>query len=593
MKNFIKNIFSSCLGALGAMILICGLFVIAAMGMASFFSDMSNFETGGSGKGEEILYLRLSDALPELTNNTEQFQFSFSDNVAVGVQDIVRLIDIAKTDDAIKGIVIVPNVSFGSYTTVSTIRDALKSFKESDKFVYAYSDYMSQKQYYLASVADSIYLNPNGSISFTGMGLIGMYFKNTLDMLGIKPEIYYVGDYKSATEPLRRTGMSDEDRLQKRQYLNALFDEVATDVAESRNLEVTKVRNIADSLLIRNSQDALDLNFIDGITYYSDFITRVKENLGMDIDKAFMPYSIESYYTTHKSDLTSGEGDEIAIVYAEGPIIAAKGSIGQISDDRYVDLLRKLQFNDDVKGVILRVNSPGGSALASDNIWHQINELKAAGKKVIVSMGTYAASGGYYISCNADYIYAEPTTLTGSIGVFGVHFNANNFFNEKLGITFDTVQTGLYTMSFTPFTGRGPTVDSIIQNSVEQVYQKFMTRVSDGRDIPISRVAQIAQGRVYTGKRALELGLVDEIGGLNDAINKMVAMLNLEKYDIDEYPQVKTPLEQFLNELSGKGIPDKISLSTLPPKYRLFVDQLYTLRNMQGIQARMPFVLIK
>lgn len=427
------------------------------------------------------------------------------------------------------------------------------------------------------------------------MGLMTMYFKNTLDKLGIEPEIYYVGDFKSATEPLRRTDMSDADRLQKKQYLDAIFSEMIDDIAQSRNLNPDTLEYISDNALIRSAEDALKWGLVDNLSYYSDFINKVKARIGMEKNTKFMPYNINSYYNKYNKKLTPSpsNADEIAIVYAEGSIIDGKPAIGKIADSKYVKLLRKLRFDDDVRGVILRVNSPGGSALASDNIWHEIEKLKAAGKKVIVSMGTYAASGGYYISCNADYIFAEPTTLTGSIGVFGVLFNANDFFNNKLGITFDTVQTGKFTNSFTPFMGRDKQEAEIIQSSVNEIYQQFMSRVAEGRDIPIDSVAEIAQGRVYTGKKALSLGLVDEIGSLQDAINKMVVILDIDVYDIDEYPEVSSPLEQLIKEITGENGAKKITLSALPTEYTTILNQLENIQEMEGVQARLPFMVVK
>lgn len=592
MKSFIKNVLSSCLGTFGALIIIAILGFIAMAGMVSFFSDMSNYESGKV-KGEEVLLIELDEELPELTNNTRQIRFDLSDNVTVGSQDIIRLIEKAKTDEDIKGIVLDLKMSNCSYATASALRNALNDFKESGKFIYSYADALSQKQYYLASVADSVFLNPNGSVTFKGMGIMMPYFKNTLEMLDIKPEIYYVGNYKSATEPFRREDMSEEDRKQKRMYINSLFSVMTEGISESRNIPQSEVNRIADEFLIRNAEDAVEYKFVDNLIYYSDYIDLVKEKIGFNRDEKFSPFTIDSYYNKHKNDLKPNEGDEIAIVYAEGDIITTKGSMGQISDNKYVPLLRDIEMNKDIKGVILRVNSPGGSALASDNIWNQVERLRKAGKKVIVSMGTYAASGGYYISCNADYIYAEPTTMTGSIGVYGIFFNTNDFFNNKLGITFDTVQTGEFTNSFTAVTGRSEEAKSIIQNSVDDIYSQFKQRVADGRNMSIDEVEKIAQGRVYTGTKALELGLVDEIGGLPQAVAKMAEMLEIDKYDIDEYPKVKSPFEQLMKEFSNQQGPEKLTLSGLPPEYRELYTQLKKIKTMQGIQARTPYVFVE
>ncbi len=595
MKNFIKNILSSCLGSIIAMIIVLGLLFVMMIGMASFFSDMSSLQSSGSDKGEKVLYLELPASMPELTNNEDvgmNFVLS-SSGVKVGVQDLIRLINIAKDDKGIKGIVIDPKVSTISYSSVGNVRKALEEFKASGKFIYAYADYMSQKNYYLASVADSVFINPNGGISLEGMGMTNVYLKNLLDKLEIEPEIFYVGNFKSATEPLRRTDMSEEDRLQRKNYLNTLFSVMVDDIAGSRNLDAREVRKVSDNYELRDANDALNKGFVDGLIYYSDFNDILKERLGLKGKDKFSPYNIQSYYNKNKTKLISSGSDEIAVIYAEGSIEDGDNKPGAITNDQYVKLLRKLQSDDKIKGVILRVDSPGGSAMVSDNIWYEIEKLKAAGKKVVVSMGTYAASGGYYISCNADYIFAEPTTLTGSIGVFGVMMNTSKFFNNKLGITFDTVQTGKFTNSFSGFVNKDEEVKEIIQKSVDEIYEQFIGRVATGRSMDIEKVKEIAQGHIYSGVDALEIGLVDELGDLYNAVDKMAELLGTDDYKIKEYPQLKSPLEQFLKQLSGDDAPKVLAQSQLPQEYRSLLKEIDLIKKMDGVQARLPFIIME
>lgn len=595
MKNFIKNILSSCLGSIIAMIIVLGLLFVMMIGMASFFSDMSSLQSSGSDKGEKVLYLELPASMPELTNNEDvgmNFVLS-SSGVKVGVQDLIRLINIAKDDKGIKGIVIDPKVSTISYSSVGNVRKALEEFKASGKFIYAYADYMSQKNYYLASVADSVFINPNGGISLEGMGMTNVYLKNLLDKLEIEPEIFYVGNFKSATEPLRRTDMSEEDRLQRKNYLNTLFSVMVDDIAGSRNLDAREVRKVSDNYELRDANDALNKGFVDGLIYYSDFNDILKERLGLKGKDKFSPYNIQTYYNKNKTKLISSGSDEIAVIYAEGSIEDGDNKPGAITNDQYVKLLRKLQSDDKIKGVILRVDSPGGSAMVSDNIWYEIEKLKAAGKKVVVSMGTYAASGGYYISCNADYIFAEPTTLTGSIGVFGVMMNTSKFFNNKLGITFDTVQTGKFTNSFSGFVNKDEEVKEIIQKSVDEIYEQFIGRVATGRSMDIEKVKEIAQGHIYSGVDALEIGLVDELGDLYNAVDKMAELLGTDDYKIKEYPQLKSPLEQFLKQLSGDDAPKVLAQSQLPQEYRSLLKEIDLIKKMDGVQARLPFIIME
>ncbi|MCO6460762.1 MAG: signal peptide peptidase SppA [Saprospiraceae bacterium] len=592
MKSFIKIVLGSCVGVVLAIIV----FSVISMAVASSFASSLTGGDKGEVKSNSILKLDLSTPMPDKTNNIESSPLSFENHTFVGIVDAVRLIKHAKTDDKIKGIYINPGfgVAVGP-AAIKDLHDAIEDFKTSKKFVIAYGENLTQGGYYISSVADKIYLNPVGDLDFKGMSISLMYFKNLMDKLKVKFNIFYVGKFKSATEPFRSDKMSPENRLQLKTFLNSMFGQITKDIAVSRNLSPETVKKIADDLSIQRPEDALSLKFVDQLAYEDEVLAELRKRLKIKEDDKINFVSLGQYYdgTTLNKDYSAS--NKIAVIYAEGEINDSDSHEAQIGGKAYVKYLRKARLDKDVKAVVLRVNSPGGSAYASEQIWREIDLIKKAGKKVIVSMGDYAASGGYYISCDADYIFANENTITGSIGVFGMIPNLSGFFRDKLYITMDSVKTGPNALGINTYFDMSPKEAQMIQSSVENIYRVFTKRVSDGRKLPIATVDSLAQGRIYSGSDAIKLKLVDKIGGLKDAIDYAVTSANVKDYRLVEYPETKPPLEKFLDKISGKDNEASLvkaavdrEIKSLAPEY---VAARQLLKNNK-IQARLPMVMI-
>ncbi|KXK16565.1 MAG: signal peptide peptidase SppA [Saprospiraceae bacterium] len=591
MKSFLKIVLGSCVGVIFAMALFSFLSVIA-------FSSMSSSLTGGGGKEispNSVLRISLEQPMPDKTNNIESSPLSFANRTFVGIVDAVKLIKHAKTDENIKGIYINPGpgMAIGS-AALKDLHDALLDFKTSKKFVIAYGEALSQGGYYLSSTADDIYLNPVGEVYFKGLGMSIMYFKNLMDKLKIKMNVFYVGKFKSATEPFRSDHMSPENRLQLKTFLNGMFSQMVEDIARNRKLDPAAVKKVADELSIQAPEDALALNFIDKLAYEDEVFEEIKTKLKLKAKDKINFVSLNEYYdgTTLEKDYNAKE--KIVLIYAEGEINDSDSHDAVIGGKSYVRYLRKARLDDKVKAVVLRVDSPGGSAYASEQMWHEIDLLKKAGKKVIVSMGNLAASGGYYISCAADRIFANNNTITGSIGVFGMIPNVSGFYNDKLYLTMDSVKTGPNGLGINGYYDMTPAETSLIQRSIESIYKTFTKRVADGRKLSIETVDSLAQGRIYSGKDAVKIGLVDEIGGVEDAIASAASMAKLKEYRLVEYPETKPPFEKFMEKLSGKETDDNAvkaavtrELKAIAPEY---IEVKRLLQNNR-IQARLPMTI--
>lgn len=591
MKSFLKIVLGSCVGVIFAMALFSFLSVIA-------FSSMSSSLTGGGGKEispNSVLRISLEQPMPDKTNNIESSPLSFANRTFVGIVDAVKLIKHAKTDENIKGIYINPGpgMAIGS-AALKDLHDALLDFKTSKKFVIAYGEALSQGGYYLSSTADDIYLNPVGEVYFKGLGMSIMYFKNLMDKLKIKMNVFYVGKFKSATEPFRSDHMSPENRLQLKTFLNGMFGQMIEDIARNRKLDPAAVKKVADELSIQAPEDALALNFIDKLAYEDEVFEEIKTKLKLKAKDKINFVSLNEYNdgTTLEKDYNAKE--KIVLIYAEGEINDSDSHDAVIGGKSYVRYLRKARLDDKVKAVVLRVDSPGGSAYASEQMWHEIDLLKKAGKKVIVSMGNLAASGGYYISCAADRIFANNNTITGSIGVFGMIPNVSGFYNDKLYLTMDSVKTGPNGLGINGYYDMTPAETSLIQRSIESIYKTFTKRVADGRKLSIETVDSLAQGRIYSGKDAVKIGLVDEIGGVEDAIASAASMAKLKEYRLVEYPETKPPFEKFIEKLSGKDTDDNAvkaavtrELKAIAPEY---IEVKRLLQNNR-IQARLPMTI--
>ncbi|HEY0610138.1 MAG TPA: signal peptide peptidase SppA [Chitinophaga sp.] len=508
-----------------------------------------------------------------------------------GLYDVVRLISYAATDDNIKGIYLKTDGNPNGFATSEELRNAIVQFKKSGKFVYAYGEGISQQAYYLATTADKIFLHPQGGLDFAGFSTQVMYLKGTLEKLEIQPQIFYDGKFKSATEPLRETKMSDANRIQTNAYLGQLYGHYLTNVGKTRRLDTATLHRYANDGLIQTAQDALTYKLVDGLKYDDQVMDEFRKKLGLKRDDDLNFVSL-SKYESASDDYKYTTGDnKVAVLYAQGNIVSkGENEDVMISSDEYLTQIRKLREDKSVKAIVFRVNSPGGSALASETIWREL-ELARKVKPVVVSMGDYAASGGYYISCMADSIFAQPNTLTGSIGVFAVLPNLQNFFKNKLGITFDGVKTGQYADLGNATRPLTETEKRFVQNAIDSIYSTFKSRVVAGRKLSQAVVDSIAQGRVWSGVQAKELGLVDRLGGLNDAIASAAKLAKISSYRLREYPEVKNPLERLMSNLGGKASASYVKRE-LGEHYTIY-QQIKRLKEMSGeVQARLPFDMI-
>lgn len=540
-------------------------------------------------KSNSVLVARFDHAMGERTLDEDPIKkLQGGSAEQLGIHDIKTAIKKAADDDKIHGILINVSMLMGRMASLQDIRNQLIEFKSSGKFVYAYSEGMTQMAYYLATAADKIYVNPSGLMELKGFSSETMYYKGMLDNLGVKPEIYYAGKFKSATEPFRRKDMSEENRKQVTEFLQAFHDDFVRDIATARNLTVADVEDIINGYKVRSIEDAVSLGIIDGGRFYDEVIAEMKTSLDKDVDDKLNAVSL-SRYVDYATQGSKGTGSRVAVVYAEGEIVGGDGEETSIGSEKYAKILRKLRKDKKVKAVVMRVNSPGGSALASDVIWREIELVKQAGKPVITSMGDLAASGGYFIACNSDKIYAEENTITGSIGVFGMFATLDKLFEEKLGITFDRVKTAPYAdfMStvFRPMEGEE---GAIIQTFINDIYDRFLHKVSTGRNLDRAVVEEIAQGRVYTGDQAIGLGLVDEIGGLESAIAYAAQQADLETYRTKEYPTKVDPMMKMIEQFSGKGKPEP-SLSEKMMDQLPFLEKIGFLLRNEPYQMRLPY----
>ena len=511
-----------------------------------------------------------------------------SDDVMPSLSTTIQLINAAKLDSSINGIYLRSATNANGYATSNELRNALISFKQSKKFIIAYGDYITQKAYYVANVSDKIYCHPKGLVEWQGMSVEYMFFKNLIDKLEIKPQIFYAGKFKSATEPFRETQMSEANKIQTTVWLNDLYDDLISTTSSSRKINPDSLKAYANNYEITNTEKALDVHLIDGLKYDDEVKSEMRKSLGIADGKKINFISLPQYKKV--ADLkTSFSSDKIAVVVAAGEIVYGKGNSDQVSSDEYLTLLRKLRNDKNIKGIVLRVNSPGGSSLASEIIWREIELIKKQGKPVVVSMGDVAASGGYYIACNANKIFADSNTITGSIGVFSIVPDISTFMKNKLGVTFDRVKTSQFADAPSLTRPMNDFEKNIMQSQVERVYTDFKSRVAAGRSKTMDYVDSIAQGRVWTGSRAKQLGLVDEIGGLQDAIAEAVKLCKLKEFRIKTYPEPKSFIDQILNQYPSDLTETSIKKELGMELYSM-MKRIQQLKTGNGeIQTRIPF----
>lgn len=586
MRSFFKYVLATVTGLIITFFLV---FIIGAIIIGSIINSAMKEQTTTVVENS-ILTMKMDFMVTERTvpNPFEDLDIpNFSSMRTLGLNDILARIKAAETDDKIKGILLDVSTVSANFASLQEIRDALVTFKESGKFVVAYSEYYSQKAYFLASTAEQIYINPEGGMDFQGLSSEIPFLKGTLDKIGIDMQIVKVGTYKSAVEPFIQHSMSDANREQVTSYLNSIYRNFLADIAEGRQISTDSLHYIADNLLVTNATQALQHGLVDESMYKDQLLDLLKDRLEIDRDKDISAVSLRNYKPSATSKGTALR-DRIAIVYAVGEITGGEGSEDVIGSEKISRELRKLRDDDKVKGVVFRINSPGGSALASDVIWREVDLLRQV-KPVIVSMGDVAASGGYYIAAAADSIFAQPNTLTGSIGVFGTIPNMEKLWNTHLGVTFDGVKTAKHADFLNgnfsrPLTGEE---ERVLQHEVNRVYDTFIKRVADGRQLTTAQVDSIGQGRVWSGEQAVEIGLVDRLGSLEDAVVAAAQKAGIEEYRIVRYPAIKQPFES----LFGSGASqvrtwyEKAQYGELYKHY----TTVKSLINQKGVMALMPY----
>lgn len=593
--------FASVLGTLISLFILLFIVIVIVGGIiGSAFSDLDKSKQVTRVQENSILHIKLDKPIVD-RGPEEQFDInfgSFRSATPLGLNQILENIEKAKIDDKIEGIYLDVDVVPAGMATTREIRDALLDFKESGKWILAYSEIYTQKAVYLASVADEIYLYPEGGMDFRGLNAEVTFFKNMLDKLEIEAQVIRGSNnkFKSAVEPFIMDEMSQASRLQTEQWLESMWGTMLEDLSASYGIEENELERIADTYMMQMAEDAVNTKMAGALKYEDEVMDILRSKVEAKDDDKLRFVTLSKYLkapTPKNSDEStpfSFKKDKIAVVYAEGGITFGDINDGGIGSDAYVEALQTARKDTSIKAIVLRVNSPGGIALAGDMIWREVSLAKKE-KPVVVSMGDVAASAGYYISAPADYIMASPNTITGSIGVFGIIPNMKGFFNDKIGLTFDNVETGEYA----DFGGvTRPLTDGemrILQNSVDRTYGDFVDKVSQGRNISAVTVDSIGQGRVWTGKDALELGLVDELGGLNDAIEKAAELAEIEDYNIKDLPKRKDPFEKLLEDLNMAAINSYLGLTNEDTELIEQYKTIREVRGMNGIQARMPFVV--
>lgn len=551
MKQFFKMFFASLLAMIVAGVIIFGVIIGLIIGaVSSSMSAKKDIQV----KSNSVLYVDLKKRFHEQTEKNSLAILSGSDGYSPGLFKIIQSIENAKTDDKINGIVIRLNPSQNGWATLNQLRTAIKEFKTSGKFVYAYGEDIPQNAYYVATVADSIYVNPLGAVELKGFATVLAFFKGTLDKLEIEPEIFYAGKFKSATEPFRVKQMSDANREQIAAFQQDFWSEFVQVVAERMGTDTAAVTALARSGAVEFAKDALAHKMVDGILYADQVETRIRKQLGIEEDKSINYIELGEYAENVSADRS--KDDRVAVLIAEGQIVDGEADDYQIGSKDMVSAIRKVRKNDKVKAVVLRVNSPGGSALASEIILREL-ELLQKEKPLVVSMGDVAASGGYFISCKADSIFVMPNTITGSIGVFTMLFNTEKLFNNKLGVTFDGVKNAPYADFPNGIRNLTEQERQKMQRSVDFIYNIFKTHVNKGRRMSMEAVDEIAQGRVWTGTDAVENGLVDGVGDINRAISSAAALADLLEYSVVTYPEPVDKFENLLKKMKGNPAMDE------------------------------------
>ena len=590
---------ASMAGTIVSMFLFFLIFILVIGGaISAALSDFDKSSQVTKVEDNTILHIELDQ--PIIDRGPEsQFNFNFGPFTSaspMGLNQILDNIEKAKEDDRIPGIFLDLSFLSAGMATVDEIRNALIDFKTSGKWIVSYSEVYSQKAYYLASVADEIYVYPEGTVDFRGLNVGSVFFKGALEKLDIDAQIIRGSNnkFKSAVEPFFLDEMSQANRVQTEKWIGSIWTNIKSGISQARNISESDLQAMANEFQIQEAKDAVTHGLISGTMYYDELLDVLKEKTETDVDKDLKSVSLRKYIKASKPGGETAfdfKKDKIAVIYASGEINSGDGKDMTIGSETIAKAIREARRDTSVKAIVLRVNSPGGSALASDVIWRETLLAKEI-KPLVVSMGDVAASGGYYISAAADKIYAMPNTITGSIGVFGMLPNMKGFFNKKLGVTFDGVKTAQYA-DFGEISR--PLTDSeyrILQKSVDNIYGTFLNRVSEGREMSTEKIDSIGQGRVWSGTDAMDIGLIDEFGGLDAAIAGAAKLAGIENYALKNYPKRKDPIEQLFEDF-GMNVSQTFMNYQLGYDKELikYFEEIKTIKDMQGVQARMPFMM--
>ncbi len=586
--NFFKVVLASAIGYIIAGVILLTLLIVTAVGIASSSSDQEELPS------DAVLTLKLNYPIVDRVQDGNPLAalalLNPNEQTPLGLNDILSSIEKAKTDNNIKGIILDLTTFQAGYAKLTEVRNKLEEFKATGKFIYAYADYYYFPTYFMASVADSVFVNPEGEMAFNGMVAQVTFFAGALEKLGVNMQVVRAGKFKGAVEAYTRNNLSPENKEQIEIYINSVFNETLAKISKSRKIDVAKLKADADELKMKSVNDFKSNGYIDAVAYRDQFYSAMKKRMGVKDDHK-VPLISEQKYAKSLEDVGSGS-DRIAVVYASGDIIGGKGDGTQIAADDLAETLKNVRLDNKVKAVVLRIDSRGGSSLASDIIWREAKLLSAA-KPLIVSMSDVAASGGYYIATPASKIVAEPTTITGSIGVFGLIPNAQKLLNDKLGIEFEYVGTGKH--SDIGRIDRDMTLEEreYIESIIDKIYDTFLSRVAEGRKMTKEQVHEVAQGRVWTGVMAKEVGLVDELGGLEKAIEIAAKEANLTEYKLKEYPKVQDQLELIVNKMTGntsfQSKVKEMAKYTGFESYAHYLSEFEKFGTKHSVQAIMPF----
>lgn len=582
--NFLRNLLAAILGCLMAFGIVFIMFFIL-VGLLSSGDDSVSV------KENSVLELKLQTPIADYVDNDELNPFNSLFSGPQGLDEILQAVAVAKDDDRIKGISLHNSFIMAGLAQTQTIRKALADFKTSGKFIYTYSDFYTQKDYYLASVADSVFINPVGALEFKGLSSEVLFFKDLQEKSGVKIEVIRHGKYKSAVEPFLENEMSDANREQIKALLQSLWDAMVSDIAVARGITEANLNIIADTLGGRTPAYAKSAGLLDEVLFYDEYETKIANALSLSKEEKVSYIGLDDYVWYSNNEKLHKGTDKIAVIFAQGEILYGEGGPDIIGQDLINKALIKAREDKKVKAVVLRINSPGGSALTSDIIWREV-ALTQGVKPVVVSMGDVAASGGYYIAAAADKIFAEPTTITGSIGVFGTVPNITSLAKD-MGINAEQVGTNTNAVDYSLFEPMTDAFRSQVQQSIEQTYATFLDRVAQGRNISIAQADSLAQGRVWSGVDAKRIGLVDELGTLEDAMDAAALLADIGAYKVEKYPKYKSGLERFMQDIEGASVrlKEKVVREELGEEMYQIIKDLKSSTHQKGVQARMPFTL--